>query len=359
MRSALGASVQLLLIFGYNLLVLKCCTTNLWMVFLYMPIVVTCIFREPVKSYYLDPGALELHADSMIVAETARGVEMGRVKFLPREMSEDKFAGPLRPVLRLATESDLRRDEENKKREADAMFALRERIDFHGLPMKPIKCELLHDRSRMFFFYESEGRVDFRELLRDISARLGTRMQFQQVNPREAAKLLGGLGICGQELCCTTYLTSMPPVTLKMAKEQGLSLTPSKISGVCGRLMCCLRYETDFYRDQHMKLPPTGSPVDSPEGPGHVLHVDVFSENCVIELGDGRRITVPGEDLRALREERGPVHACKNSVKNGGSCGGASGSGACKSGGGCGKDGACGCIYMKPKGQIALTPVLA
>jgi hypothetical protein len=134
----------------------------------------------------------------------------------------------------------------------------------------------------------------------------------------------------------------MPPVTLKMAKEQGLSLTPSKISGVCGRLMCCLRYETEFYRDQALRLPPAGSPVDSPEGPGYVVNVNLVSEICIIELGDGRHIAVPGEDLRALREERGPVKACKNHVKNGGSCGSAEG-GGCGTGGGCGKNGACGC----------------
>ncbi|HEX8237966.1 MAG TPA: regulatory iron-sulfur-containing complex subunit RicT [Abditibacteriaceae bacterium] len=316
-----------------------------------MPYVVTCTFREPAKSYYLDPCDLELHADSLVVAQTARGVEMGRVKFLPREMGEDKVVLPLRPVLRIATQEDLQRDAENRIREEDAMLQLRERISYFGLPMKPIKCELLHDRSKLYFFYESEERIDFRELLRDVSARLSVRMQFQQVNPREAAQVLGGVGICGQPLCCATWLTSMPPVTLKMAKEQGLSLTPSKISGVCGRLMCCLRYETEFYRDQSMRLPPTGSPVDSPEGPGHVVHVNMLSEICIVALGDGRHIAVPGEDLRALREERGAVRACKNHVKNGGSCGGASG-GGCSSGGGCGKDGGCGCSSMKTNVKV-------
>ena len=312
-----------------------------------MPYVVTCTFREPVKSYHLDPGDLELHADSLVIAETARGLEMGRVKFLPREMGDDKIAGPLRPVLRVATPDDIVREEENRQREDDAMQIMRERIAYHGLPMKPVKCEILHDRSRLFFFYESPERVDFRELLRDASSRIGMRLQFQQVNPREAAQVLGGVGICGQPLCCSTWLTQMPPVTLKMAKEQGLSLTPSKISGVCGRLMCCLRYETEFYRDQNMKLPPTGSPVDSPEGPGHVVSVNVLTEICIIVLGDGRQVAVPGEDLRAMREERGPVRACKNHVNQGGSCEGAAGGGCSSGGGGCGggcgtKKGGCG-----------------
>lgn len=312
-----------------------------------MPYVATCTFREPTKSYYLDPGALELHADSIVVAQTARGLELGRVKFLPREIEANKMTSPPRPVSRLATPEDLKIDAQNRELEAQAMEIIREGIKRLRLPMKPVACEALHDRSKLFFFYESEDRVDFRELLRDASQQLEMRLQFQQVNPREAAKILGGVGVCGQPLCCATFLTSMPPVTLKMAKEQGMSLTPSKISGVCGRLMCCLRYETEFYRDQNMKLPPYGSPVDSPEGPGHVRGVNIFSEDVVVELGDGRRIVVPGEDLRSLREERGPVHACKNSIKNGGSCGGSTGGASCGTGGGCGKNGACGCNYMK------------
>ena len=312
-----------------------------------MPYVATCTFREPTKSYYLDPGDLELHAGSRIVAQTARGVELGSIKFLPREIEANKMSAPPRPIMRLATADDLARDLENRELEARALDLIRENIKRLRLPMKPVACEVLHDRSKLLFFYESEDRVDFRELLREAAQRLEMRLQFQQVNPREAAKILGGVGVCGQPLCCATFLTSMPPVTLKMAKEQGMSLTPSKLSGVCGRLMCCLRYETEFYRDQNLKLPPYGSPVDSPEGPGIVKGVNIFSEEVVVELGDGRRIIVPGEDLRSLREERGPVHACKNSIKNGGSCGGSTGGASCGTGGGCGKNGACGCNYMK------------
>ncbi|HVF84698.1 MAG TPA: regulatory iron-sulfur-containing complex subunit RicT [Abditibacteriaceae bacterium] len=319
-----------------------------------MPYVATCTFREPAKSYYLNPCDLELHVDSRIVAETARGLELGKVKFLPREVDAQAMRQPARAILRLATPEDLERYEENLRWEEESVFAIRDRILYLGLPMKPIKCEAMLDRSRMFFFYESEGRIDFRELLRDVSTRLNVRLQFQQVNAREAAQVLGGVGICGRELCCATWLQSTPPITLKMAKEQGMSLTPSKISGVCGRLMCCLRYETEFYRDQNMKLPPPGSPVDTPEGPGHVVNVNVFTEECLVELGDGRRISVSGDDLRSLREERGEVHACKNSVKNGGSCNGAAVGKSCGTGG-CGKDGGCGCTYMKGSRMVALT----
>lgn len=311
-----------------------------------MPYVATCTFREPAKSYFLDPGDLELHVNSALIAPTARGLELGRVKFLPREVPDDKIIPPLRAVLRLATTEDQAQDALNREFEAAAMLTAKERIGIHELPMKPIKIEVMHDRAKVFFYYESEERVDFRELLRDLSGLLDMRMQFQQVNSREAAKLLGGVGPCGQPLCCATFLTSMPPVTLKMAKEQRLSLTPSKISGSCGRLMCCLRYEIDFYRDQNAKLPRPGDPVDTPEGPGHVIDVSVFTEASVVRLGDGRHITVTGETLRELRAERGPVRSCSNSVKNGGSCGGAEG-GGCGSGGGCGKDGGCGCSSKK------------
>ncbi len=286
-----------------------------------MPYVVTCTFREPAKTYYLDPGDFDLGAQTRVLAETSRGLEIGSVKFRPREIQEHAVAGPIRPVLRVASAEDLREESENLALEVQALEIVRERINFFGLKMKPVKVEILHDRSKMYLFYESENRVDFRDLLRDLSVRLEMRMHFQQVGPRDAAKVLGGCGPCGRELCCSTHLTAMPPVTLKNAKDQGLSLTPSKISGACGRLMCCLRYEVEFYRDQSMKLPRSGDPVDSPEGPGEVLNVNMVSEKCDIRLGDGRIIHVLADELRQLREERGPVRSCNNHIDNGGSCG--------------------------------------
>lgn len=286
-----------------------------------MPYVVTCTFREPAKTYYLDPGDWDLGAESRVLAETSRGLELGRVKFRAREVNESAIAGPVRSVLRMASADDLQMDEENLALETQALEIARERINFFQLDMKPIKVEILHDRSKMFLFYESEHRVDFRDLLRDLSGRLEMRMHFQQVGPRDAAKVLGGCGPCGRELCCSTHLTAMPPVTLKNAKDQGLSLTPSKISGACGRLMCCLRYEVEFYRDQSMKLPRVGDPVDSPQGPGEVLDVNMVSEKCAIRLGDGRVLHLPAEELRRLREERGAPKSCSNHIDHGGSCG--------------------------------------
>lgn len=286
-----------------------------------MPYVATCTFREPAKTYYLDPGELDLGAQTRVIAETARGLEIGIVKFRAREVSETAIAGPVRPVMRQASDEDLKMEQENLALEIQALEIARERINHFRLDMKPIKVEILHDRAKMFLFYESEHRVDFRELLRDLSTRLEMRMHFQQVGPRDAAKVLGGVGPCGRELCCSTHLTAMPPVTLKNAKDQGLSLTPSKISGACGRLMCCLRYEVEFYRDQSMKLPRQGDPVDSPQGPGEVLDVNMVSEKCSIRLGDGRVIQVLAEELRKLREERGAPKGCSNHIDSGGSCG--------------------------------------
>ena len=291
-------------------------------------------------------------AGAHVVAETSRGLEIGVAKFAPRPMEDDKIVQPLRAIQRLATPDDLQTDRENRELEVEALNIAREQILFFDLPMKPIKAEIMLDRSKMYLYYESEDRVDFRDLLRDLSNRLNMRMHFQQVGPRDAAKVLGGCGPCGQPLCCSTFLTSMPPVTLKMAKDQGLALTPHKISGACGRLMCCLRYEIDFYRDMNQRLPHPRSPVDTPEGPGHVVEVRTLKDEVLVSLGDGRHIVVSGDSLRDLREERGPVKSCKNHIKQGGSCGGSEGGGC--SGGGCGKDGGCGCTSKKKKSEAVL-----
>ena len=285
-----------------------------------MAYVATCTFREPAKTYYMDPGELELLGGAQIVAQTSRGLELGKLKFAPREVSDTSIAGKVHPVLREATKEDILEDMKNRELEVEYMQIARDSIKEFKLGMKPIKVELMHDRSKMYLFYESEERVDFRDLLRHLSGRLHLRLQFVQVGPRDAAKALGGCGPCGRELCCSSFLDKLPPVTLKNAKEQGLPLTPSKISGACGRLMCCLRYEIDFYRDQSKLLPKRGDGVDTPEGPAKVNEVNIFSEECIVTLGDGRQITISGETLREQRQLRGPVRACKNHVKHGGSC---------------------------------------
>ena len=285
-----------------------------------MPWLATCTFREPVKSYYLDPRELEVHVGTKILAQTARGLEMGAVKFLPREIAETRVVPPLRAIERVANADDLARESDNASWETRALLIARACIADYALPMKVIKVETLFDRAKSYVFYESDDRVDFRDLLRDLSARLESRLHLQHLGAREAAAQLGGCGPCGQPLCCSTFLSPTPSVNLKLAKEQRLSLTPSKISGACGRLMCCLRYEVDFYRDANQRLPKTGAPVDSPEGPGRVVDVNVFTEIVRVRLGDGRFIEVPGETLRSLREERGLAKGCNNHVSRGGSC---------------------------------------
>lgn len=285
-----------------------------------MPWVTTCTFREPVKSYYLDPGELELTVGMPVIAETARGLEIGRVKFKAREVPSDKFASEPNVVLRVADASDLAQDEDNRAFENRALLIARARVEAHRLDMKVVKCEILFDRSKLWVYYESEDRVDFRELLKDLGQKLGVRLHLQHVGPREAAKVLGGCGPCGQSLCCSTFLKETPAVNLKLAKEQRMSLTPSKISGACGRLMCCLRFEVEFYRDANQRLPKNGAHVDTPEGPGTVVEVNVFNETVYVRLGDGRHISVPGDTMRSLRDERGTPNACKNHISAGGSC---------------------------------------
>lgn len=281
-----------------------------------MPVLVACTFREPGKSYYLDPAGLPLHIGTPVVAETDRGVELGRVKYLPAELDSEKIPRPVKPVLRIATADDIQTDQRNREYEPEAMREVREGVKSLELPMKPIKVELLLDRSRLFFYYESEERVDFRELLRDLSTRLRMRMQFQQVGARDAARVLDGVGPCGKPLCCATFLHHTPSVTLKLAKEQGLALTPNKISGACGRLMCCLRYEVDFYRDQAQLLPRVNSLVDTPQGPGQVVDVNVLTEAITVQVGEEQqRVVFTAQALRDTREQRGPAVPCGSATE--------------------------------------------
>jgi cell fate regulator YaaT (PSP1 superfamily) len=310
-----------------------------------MPRIVVCTFREKPKSYHLDAGELLLPVGSQVVANTDRGLELGRVKWPVRDEAEAESRH--RPVLRLATREDLARVEENRALESRALDLLRDCARRHHLRLKPIGAECLLDRARLFVFYESEERIEFREVVRELSSSLGVRVHLQSVNAREAARLLDGVGVCGQPLCCSTWMTELPPITLKMAKEQNVAGAPSKISGACGRLMCCLRHEIDFYRDQAQRLPRPGDGVDTVEGPGTVLDVNALSERVVIRLGDGRYLTTQAEELRAEREKRGPARACNNHISQGGGCNGgcSSKSGTSKSGG-CGSGG-CGSCGVK------------
>lgn len=258
-----------------------------------MPRVVCLCFRRAGKSYYFDAGDLDLRPGDQVVAKTARGQEIATVRAGPVEVSEDDLKRNATPVLRRATEDDLRRDERHVQREQEAMEIAARKIAEHGLPMKLVEAEATLDGSRMVIHFSAEGRVDFRALVRDLARSLRTRVELHQVGVRDEAKMQGGLGHCGRPLCCATFLTDFDPVGIKMAKEQELSLNPQKISGACGRLMCCLNFEYDFYREARQCVPKTGSKVETEQGPGRIAEIDVIRNRAVITLDEGGKVQLP------------------------------------------------------------------
>ena len=223
-------------------------------------------FRPAGKIYYFDPLDFEVKAGDHVIVETARGVEYGLVVLDKREISENEDMPPLKPIIRMATDEDEQRVKANKEKERDALAVCRAKVEKHGLDMKLIGCEYTFDNSKLLFYFTADGRVDFRELVKDLATVFHTRIELRQIGVRDETKLRGGIGICGRELCCHTYLSDFIPVSVKMAKEQNLSLNPTKISGNCGRLMCCLKHEEDAYEYLNSKLPNIGDLVHTPEG---------------------------------------------------------------------------------------------
>ncbi|MCR5465243.1 MAG: stage 0 sporulation family protein [Lachnospiraceae bacterium] len=223
-------------------------------------------FRPAGKIYYFDPLDFEVKAGDHVIVETARGVEYGLVVLDKREISENEDMPPLKPIIRMATDEDEQRVKANKEKEKDALAVCRTKVEKHGLDMKLIGCEYTFDNSKLLFYFTADGRVDFRELVKDLATVFHTRIELRQIGVRDETKLRGGIGICGRELCCHTYLSDFIPVSVKMAKEQNLSLNPTKISGNCGRLMCCLKHEEDAYEYLNSKLPNIGDLVHTPEG---------------------------------------------------------------------------------------------
>lgn len=264
-----------------------------------MPVVVGVTFKPAAKAYYFEPNGLKLQPGDVVIAETTRGVEMGEVRTPPREVPEEQIVPPLRRVLRLATPDDYRRKEANKAREEAALELCRRRIEARGLPMKLIQAEYAFDGSQILFYFTAEGRVDFRELVKDLAAALRTRIQLHQIGARDAAKLLGGIGPCGRGLCCATWLTGFEPISMKMAKEQSLFLNPTKFSGVCGKLMCCLRYEYESYREMKSRLPAVGTEVLTARGKGKVVGHNVLKESVIVALGDGGEAELSAEEVQA------------------------------------------------------------
>ena len=223
-------------------------------------------FRKAGKVYYFDPLEFDIKQGSNVIVETARGVEFGYVVMGIRDLPEEKITQPLKPVLRPATEEDVKTQEANAEREKEAFKVCLEKIRKHNLEMKLIDSEYTFDNNKLLFYFTADGRVDFRELVKDLAAVFKTRIELRQIGVRDETKILGGIGVCGRALCCHTYLSEFIPVSIKMAKEQNLSLNPTKISGVCGRLMCCLKNEEEAYEELNSHLPNVGEYVTTPDG---------------------------------------------------------------------------------------------
>ncbi len=241
-------------------------------------IVVGVRFKKAGKIYYFDPETTEYSYGQNVIVETSRGMEFGMVVIPNRDVNDDEIISPLKPVTRLATAEDIEKNRQNKEKEKEAFDVCIEKIKKHGLEMRLIATELTFDNNKLIFYFTADGRIDFRELVKDLAAVYRTRIELRQIGVRDEAKYINGIGICGRTLCCATFLGDFHPVSIKMAKDQGLSLNPSKISGVCGRLMCCLKYEQDTYEELLKGLPKEGDIIDTPEGQGEVLAVNVLKQ---------------------------------------------------------------------------------
>jgi len=249
-------------------------------------------FRQAGKVYFFSPGKLHVKQGDKVIVETARGVEFGSVVTGPKDVKDEEITQPLKSVIRVATEEDKRNDQKNREKEKEAFDVCLEKIRKHELDMKLINAEYTFDGNKVLFYFTADGRIDFRELVKDLAAVFRTRIELRQIGVRDETKIRGGIGICGRPLCCHTYLSDFAPVSIKMAKEQNLSLNPTKISGVCGRLMCCLTNEEETYEELNSRLPAIGDTVTTIEGlKGEVQSVSVLRQlvKVVVNLDDDEK----------------------------------------------------------------------
>ena len=261
-----------------------------------MPYIIGVKFRNVGKVYYFDPVDFAIKYHDHVIVETARGVEYGTVVLTKTEIAEEKVTQPLKQVLRMATEEDTVHEQENREKEKEAYRICKQKIAEHNLDMKLIEAEYTFDDSKLLFYFTADGRIDFRDLVKDLAGVFRTRIELRQIGVRDETKILGGIGTCGRPLCCHTWLTEFAPVSIKMAKDQNLSLNPAKISGTCGRLMCCLKNEADTYAYLNKNLPARGDYVTTPDG----LHGDVQSVNILRQTV--KVIVETGEDEKELQE---------------------------------------------------------
>ncbi len=264
-------------------------------------------FRGGPKEYYFDPHGVTVEAGRYVIVETASGPEYARCVTGNRAIADEEVVQPLRPLVRLATENDRRTWELNRAREKDAFGICQKKIAAHGLDMKLVKVESNFDGSKILFYFTSDGRVDFRALVRDLAAEFRARIELRQIGVRDEAKMIGGIGICGRPFCCAEFLDDFIPVSIKMAKTQNLSLNPTKISGTCGRLMCCLKYEQEAYEDAVRRCPKQDSFVLTPDGPGNITNVDILREQSVVRLDDAPEAPkrYHNSELNVLRSGKG------------------------------------------------------
>lgn len=252
-------------------------------------------FRNAGKIYYFDPDDMEMETGTHVIVETARGVEFGVVMIPPKEVEDEKVPQPLKPVIRIATDEDEKQQQKNKEKQEGAYKICLEKIEKHGLEMKLVQAEYTFDNNKLLFYFTADGRIDFRELVKDLASVFRTRIELRQIGVRDETKILGGMGICGRELCCSSFLSEFVPVSIKMAKEQNLSLNPTKISGVCGRLMCCLKNEQETYEYLNQRMPGMGDTVTTPEGiRGEVSSLNVLRQTV--------KVLVNVNDEKELRE---------------------------------------------------------
>lgn len=274
-----------------------------------MEMVVGVRFRNVGKIYYFNPKDYKVKVGDHVIVETARGVEYGRVVLEPRAVKEDEVVHPLKEVLRVATKEDEEHEAENRLKEKDAFKICKKKIREHGLEMKLIDAEYTFDNNKVLFYFTADGRIDFRQLVKDLASVFKTRIELRQIGVRDETKILGGIGICGRTLCCHTYLSEFAPVSIKMAKEQNLSLNPGKISGVCGRLMCCLKHEEETYEELNRRLPNTGDYVTTDDGlKGEVSSVNVLRQlvKVLVEVNDEKELReYKVEQLKFRRRQHG------------------------------------------------------
>ena len=273
-------------------------------------------FKNAGKIYYFDPVDFEIEKNIDVVVETARGLEYGKIVVGPKEIEEEKLISPLKPIIRIATEEDKAIYRENKEKAKETFEICQQKIKEHGLTMFLIDCEYTFDRNKLIFYFTAEGRIDFRELVKDLASIFKTRIELRQIGVRDEAKSIGGLGTCGRKLCCSSWLGDFQPVSIKMAKDQSLSLNPTKISGICGRLFCCLKYEHDDYVEAIEKMPVVGSVVKVENQKGKVIEINPLLEQIKIEFNDKTIKTCLAEEVKVLHVPK----KCENGCCGGGKC---------------------------------------